>query len=561
MKNIYIKNKNFFYKKSYKKKSLYFIKNINNKKIIKKNIDMIKFRKKSFKKKILIFKKIKKTKKVKVKVKKKYNVKFCVFAGREKNLKILHSYIELLFINNIINEYHIFDFSRNNIDHSFIMLEYQRLSILFSNKIFLHNFNENEKILKEPRKKTDWSPFYKKIYKETRKNDIIIKCDDDILFIDIYSLKNAILDRINDKKSFLIHSNCINNGVCAYYQSNLFHKIIKNEINKYPKGGILGVLFEKPEIAYAMHNQFTFDLLNDINNLNKYIIDDVYINSRISINFILINGIDTQYFNDITFDDEYELSSLIPEKLCRYNKIKGDLITSHLSYSFQDKIILNRDNILNNYNKIKDKYISLTKTCIINYNKFTECLLKSHINNNIFTVKNWVNDNSFYIKNIETNKYLYIDYENDELILSNNKTIFEINKKSNKNIIEIKLGIYNLTRYNLIGKFRNENMLLKYFKDNNEKELLIEDIDDNNSFYIKFPKHNTYLSVNSKNIELIDINMHKINRWIFEEIINKEKYIDVIRYYKNKKFYYKNIDTNEIYTNYYLGWGLEGILW
>ena len=86
-------------------------------------------------------------------------------------------------------------------------------------------------------------------------------------------------------------------------------------------------------------------------------------------------------------------------------------------------------------------------------------------------------------------------------------------------------------------------------------------IDDNNSFYIKFPKHNTYLSVNSKNIELIDINMHKINRWIFEEIINKEKYIDVIRYYKNKKFYYKNIDTNEIYTNYYLGWGLEGILW
>ena len=40
-------------------------------------------------------------------------VKFCIFAGREKNLVILHKYIEKLLFDKIIDEYHIFDFTRN----------------------------------------------------------------------------------------------------------------------------------------------------------------------------------------------------------------------------------------------------------------------------------------------------------------------------------------------------------------------------------------------------------------------------------------------------------------
>ena len=118
--------------------------------------------------------------------------------------------------------------------------------------------------------KTDWSPFYKHLYENTNENDVIIKCDDDILFIDIYSLKNAINDRINDKKSFLIHSNCINNGVCTYYQQNIYPKI-KDKLNIYPTGGIMGIIFEKPEIAYAIHNQFTNDLFNNLLNVKSCI--------------------------------------------------------------------------------------------------------------------------------------------------------------------------------------------------------------------------------------------------------------------------------------------------
>ena len=477
-------------------------------------------------------------------------IKFCVFLGREKNMQILHAYIELCLVNNIINEYHMYDFSRNINDHNFILLEYNRLKDLFINKIYLYNFYNNKNI-----GKTNWNPFYKQIASESLDDDIIIKCDDDILFIDIFSLKDAIIDRYNDKESFLIHSNCINNGVCAYHQSHLFPKL-KDELCNYPKGGIMGILFENPLIAYAMHNQFYTDILSNIENISKYIIDDKYINSRISINFILINGRDAKYLSDVSYSDEYELSSFIPEKLCRPNKIRGNFITSHLSYIFQEKILLNNNEILNNYMKIKNNYILLKTTIIYKNNNLTKLNFYKD-SEQIYIVKNWINENSYYIKNIETNQYIYIDFDNDELNLSNlsnNKTIFEIKNNT------INLGIYYLTRYNYIGKFRNENIFLKYFKDNSEKEIIKEDI-DNNSFYLKFTKYNTYLSINKKNNKLLDINSQKINKWTFESINIDNEYIKVFRFIKNNKIYYKNIKTNEIYTNYYNGWGLENLLY
>ena len=482
---------------------------------------------------------------------KEYFVKICVFLGREKNMEILHSYIELGLQKDILDEYHMFDFSKNIEDHHFIYDEYIRLSEIYINRIFLHNDKENNIYLCKEKIKTDWSPFYKYISSHSKDNDIIIKCDDDILFIDIYNLKNAIIDRIKDKESFIIHSNCINNGVCTYYQSELFNNV-KDYLKIYPKGGILGILFENPKIANIIHHQFTKDILLSYNNINKYIIENQYINTRISINFILMNGSDMKYLKDTTYHDEYELSSLFPETLCRYNKINGSLITSHLSYSLQDKIILNNNNIINNYSKIRDMYIKLKDISPIKYKEiYNETLLTSHVTNDIYKVKNWIKDNHYYIKNIETNQYLYIDYEIDELELSsNNKTMFEINNIID-NIISIQLGIYYLTKYNSISKFRNELTLIKCYNNNNEKYMVKEDIDENGSFFLKFIKYNNYFTVKN----------NKKSKWQFEKIICKDEYVYMTRYNKNNKFYYKNIENNEVYTNYYMGWGLENILW
>ena len=501
-----------------------------------------------------------------------YITKICVFLGREKNMKILHKYIELGLKENILNEYHMFDFSRNIQDHNFIKKEYNRLITIYPQRIFLHNSIENyDKLNNKEKEKTqnNWSPFYKtlatKLYDE---KSIIIKCDDDILFIDIYGLKSALEDRWKDKDSFLIHSNCINNGLCGYYLRNKF-PILKTQLSIYPKGGLLGVLFEKPELAYAMHLQFLKDVTNNISNLNNYIIDDVDISSRISINFILINGKDVKYLENVSTHDEYELSSKIPEELLRKNKIKGDLITSHLSYQMQDKFILSKNDIINQYNNLYNNYcnnrininILMNKT-LKNLNNKNNIVLHYNSQNNIFKVPNWIKDNHIYIKHESTNNYIYYDYETFELKLSKtNKTLFELYNYK-ENVHYIMLGIYYLSNNNIRGNFKNEQVLIKNMSNESDKLIILEKdtISSLNSFYVKFSKTNTYLSIIKDNNHLTTINK-KVDKWIFEKPKKKDDFISVIREKKNNKFFYKNIETLDEYSNIYSGWGYENIFW
>lgn len=477
-------------------------------------------------------------------------VKFCVFAGRKSNLNILHKYIILLLNEKIIDEYHIFDFTRNDDDKKYLFDCYEKLKVKYQQKIFIHNQDNKQNIKNN---KYDWSPFYKTISdKNFYENSIIIKCDDDILFIDINGLKNAIKERIKDKKSFLIHSNCINNNICSYYQKDKFNSII-NQLDIYPKGGILGPIFENPIYAYIMQHQFINDCINKIENIFNYYLKDIYINTRISINFILLNGEDCKYFRNTIYDDEYELSSFYPEKLCRPNKIIGNFITCHYSYSMQEKILSRKNELKLLYQKLYDKYSIQYK--LLNY-KYTNLYYNNYKTNKI-------SKNKFYIKNFNKNKYkitseegfnLYIEYyENNLKLDKSKKTYFDINFIEKYKII-INLGIYKLNKYNLLYEFKNRNLLIKLF--NNLSENIIILIPNDNYYYMMFEKSKLFININNN---LIDLNKERKTLWNFKENKNDKK-IFVKRIKKNKKFYYKNLVNDEKYTNFYLGWGCENII-
>jgi len=66
------------------------------------------------------------------------------FAGRQKNMTILHAYVNTLLKEKIIDQYHIFDFSRNSNDKSFLFDSYQQLNTNYPNQIYLHNYHEND---------------------------------------------------------------------------------------------------------------------------------------------------------------------------------------------------------------------------------------------------------------------------------------------------------------------------------------------------------------------------------------------------------------------------------
>ncbi len=517
-------------------KLMIFKKIISSKHFLKQKRKCNKFKKynKNFKEKIINIKPI---------------VKFCVFAGRQKNMKILQLYIDILLDKKIINQYHIFDFSRNKNDKYFLYESYTKFHSKYPNRIFLHHYKENN-FKQSKLNQYDWSPFYKIISNKLfYKNSVVIKCDDDILFIDILGLKNAIRDRVQDKKSFLIHTNCINNNICSYYHQHIFSDI-KNDLSLFPKGGILGPTFKNSFLAYNMHNSFTNDVISN-HDLTKYYIPSFYLNHRISINFILLNGDDCKYFKNTSFDDEYELSSYYPEKLNRPNKVFGYCICSHFSYSLQEKILNRNNNLMNLYVKLSNTYLKNINT----YQDIKYILLNTYkVNNygtNKFYINNWIQENFVFKVNQE---YFYIDYFDSKINLqSNKKTYFNIYFIQN-DIIEIQLGIYTFNPYHLNDDFKNRNILLKLLYNNQENKIKLIKTSKSNHYYLQFIKSKWYISVENKQLILTHTPKTSI------EIIKIKKTYDKIwvkRILMNKKIYYKNLYNNHFYTNFYLGWGCE----
>jgi hypothetical protein len=121
------------------------------------------------------------------------------------------------------------------------------------------------------------------------------------------------------------------------------------------------------------------------------------------------------------------------------------------------------------------------------------------------------------------------------------------------------LGIYYISKYNIRGNFKNEQVLIKNMLLENEKFIILEKEIDN-LFYIKFSKTNEYISI-IKNLNYLTITNKKIDKWFIEKPEKKENIISVTREKKYNKFFYKNIETNEEYSNIYSGWGYENIFW
>jgi hypothetical protein len=161
-------------------------------------------------------------------------------------------------------------------------------------------------------------------------NDIIIKCDDDIVFIDLYKLPRFIhFIRNNDYD--LVFANIINNGVSAFYQQNKFNLIPYSLMTlEYPNGGFCGSLWDSANKAETLHRHFidnhaTF-LDYDYNN------EIIPILTRFSINFFGFKGKNWYKIKDAYVDDEYNLTVRFVHDRQFNNVLYTDFYVSHLSF-------------------------------------------------------------------------------------------------------------------------------------------------------------------------------------------------------------------------------------
>ena len=200
----------------------------------------------------------------------------------------------------------------------------------------------------------NWVNYYNYYDSKEFKNDVILKCDDDIVFIDLLKLPKFI-DYVKKSDYDLVFANTINNSVCAYFQQNKYDLIPKEFMElEYPHLGFRGTLWESGAKAEKLHHYF---LENKDSFLNYEYNDEIIpITTRFSINFFGYKGknwykiINAGY--DPLDDDERILTVDYLEKYDFKNVVYSDFYVSHLSFFRQLETAMNVDDLINKYHKL-----------------------------------------------------------------------------------------------------------------------------------------------------------------------------------------------------------------
>ncbi len=194
--------------------------------------------------------------------------------------------------------------------------------------------SRTQRFLGNPEEKPPYSQAYN--YYATRLNRyaeaIFLKCDDDIVYMDIDKLEDFIEFRRNNPNYFIVSANVVNNGVCAYWQQaagSLPEQLGKFE---WPPGGFGGSLWKSGKRATELHDFF----LQTHGKQLPLPARTVEWTERQSINFISWLGKDLIHMALPKGDDESLLTIELPALLNRPTAIFSDFMVSHLSFGPQE---------------------------------------------------------------------------------------------------------------------------------------------------------------------------------------------------------------------------------
>lgn len=252
-----------------------------------------------------------------------------IFAGRERYISILKKYLDICIDKNIIHEVHIWDFTRNNEDTYYIKQ-------LCNNKNYIYKHVINKNI---------WCEFYNYYYHSMSPSDILFKCDDDVIYINVDDLKMFIE---NIKEPCLYFPNIVNNDVCAYFQTkNNIHDLFDynlhyNHLDSIGISSPLTLWYTDFNKAYKIHSLF-------LENKQKFLLknkDLIEYGNRISINFFGINyyGVD-KYFKQLKYNINIDDETYIPiiNKILNQNNIINlNLTVVHFQFNPQNGIELDK---------------------------------------------------------------------------------------------------------------------------------------------------------------------------------------------------------------------------
>lgn len=200
-------------------------------------------------------------------------VVFTVFAGRRCYLEVLFRYVDALVRAGRIQEVHVWNYARDETDRTWV------------NGLSRDAYRVIVPLDASP---GQWDEYYK-FYSEDptlADDDVLIKCDDDVVYIDVDKF-GPFVDAIDGDRVFL--PNIVNNDVCAHLQSlHGVHSLLRSVRADLCALGCTSPLtywFRQHSKADAIHSLF-------LAAPGRFALDvpPVAWRSRISINFFATRG-------------------------------------------------------------------------------------------------------------------------------------------------------------------------------------------------------------------------------------------------------------------------------
>jgi hypothetical protein len=276
------------------------------------------------------------------------------FAGRQQYLEILFRYIKVLHDRGLIHEFHAWNFTCDPND-----------------EVWLQNHVLNEEpwfVVKHVNNKSSWSEYYAYYYdlRDTwNALDVLIKLDDDIVFIDVNAFPGFVDFRRRNHDCVLAFPSIINNDACAVYQFmyglHPFDNIAKIG-RTYDDDD--APLWKDGHIAFSLHEHFVQNM-DDLCWTSMNIHDRKIIHMmglRFSINFFAVLGQDLYVFKQLAesydfLDDELNLTV----DLCRAEKtqhyVDMHMLVAHAWFNWQRESGVDESRLLDMYTQLADRIL------------------------------------------------------------------------------------------------------------------------------------------------------------------------------------------------------------
>jgi hypothetical protein len=203
--------------------------------------------------------------------------------------------------------------------------------------------------------KKSWAEYYSHYTQEAYPHSIIVKCDDDIVYIDPAGFYRFIHQVTSNMGPHLFaFPNIVNNGVCAHYMQ-------KNDLLPSQLFGILphdtyqGRLWNDGPLCQRIHEHF----VQHRSDIQEQALDLSAVRltrgSRISINFFAVRSEDLgRTFNMCGYDDEHDLTVRLTDHNQRSHLLVQSCIVAHLSFYRQRETGLDEQACLQLYHKLAD---------------------------------------------------------------------------------------------------------------------------------------------------------------------------------------------------------------